>query len=217
MFNFMKKGTEDEKERRKRDKKLRKEAKQSGASGSMSAEELLRLDEVRRSLKIRGRRKEKEKLPSGITADYSSFFANIEISADRELDRGTEEITANTTTYIDSNGDLVEKVHLTSSGGGGGGSSFSHSDTSSETSNNSTGNKVSAIIDNISFTRMPHSRLYNSKRHVVHICSANERILYEATTTSIPLTPVSVLFILLCDHVDQWRIEFLCKLRRSFR
>lgn len=148
MFNFMKKGTEsdrDEKERRKRDKKLRKEAKQgqSAASGSMSSEELLRLDEVRRSLKIRGRRKEKEKLPMGITADYSSFFANIDVS-ERELDRGTEEIlaTANTTTYIDSNGDLVEKIHLNTTSIGGG-SSFSHSDTSSETSNNSTGNKVS--------------------------------------------------------------------------
>jgi myosin-18 len=35
--------------------------------------------QVRRSLKIRGRRKEKEKLPSGITADYSaSFFASLE-------------------------------------------------------------------------------------------------------------------------------------------
>jgi len=37
---------------------------------------------VRRSLKIPGRRKEKEKLPSGITADYSaSFFAHL----DRDL------------------------------------------------------------------------------------------------------------------------------------
>lgn len=34
---------------------------------------------MRRSLKIRGRRKEKEKLPSGITADYSaSFFAQLD-------------------------------------------------------------------------------------------------------------------------------------------
>ncbi|XP_055903610.1 unconventional myosin-XVIIIa isoform X4 [Eupeodes corollae] len=54
MFNFMKKGTgekdrektdREEKERRKREKKLRKEAK--GVSGSMSTEELLRLDESR--------------------------------------------------------------------------------------------------------------------------------------------------------------------------
>lgn len=59
MFNFMKKGVssvsggsggggDDEKERRKREKKLRKEAKNAGVlSGSMSTEELLRLDEVR--------------------------------------------------------------------------------------------------------------------------------------------------------------------------
>lgn len=40
----------------------------------LTADELLRLDEVRRSLKIRTRRKEKEKLPSGITADYTANF-----------------------------------------------------------------------------------------------------------------------------------------------
>lgn len=39
--------------------------------------------QVRRSLKIRGRRKEKEKLPSGITADYSaSFFAELNRNGD---------------------------------------------------------------------------------------------------------------------------------------
>ncbi|XP_057317882.1 unconventional myosin-XVIIIa isoform X3 [Microplitis mediator] len=81
MFNFMKKTAEkDEKEKRKREKKERKDVKKRDR-GSMSAEELLRLDEVRRSLKIRGRRKEKEKLPSGITADYSaSFFAQLDRS-----------------------------------------------------------------------------------------------------------------------------------------
>ncbi|XP_052889550.1 unconventional myosin-XVIIIa isoform X2 [Anopheles moucheti] len=82
----------------------------------MSAEELLRLDEVRRSLKIRGRRKEKEKLPSGITADYSaSFFAQLDVDH-RELDRGTEEVlaVANTTTYIDRNGEMVERVSFSS-------------------------------------------------------------------------------------------------------
>lgn len=51
MFNFMKKGVgvgddRDEKERRKREKKMRKEGKGTGVSGSMSTEELLRLDEV---------------------------------------------------------------------------------------------------------------------------------------------------------------------------
>ncbi|XP_024939769.1 unconventional myosin-XVIIIa isoform X2 [Cephus cinctus] len=82
MFNFIKKVAEkDDKEKRKREKKERKDVKKRDR-GSMSAEELLRLDEVRRSLKIRGRRKEKEKLPSGITADYSaSFFAQL----DRDL------------------------------------------------------------------------------------------------------------------------------------
>lgn len=91
MFNFMKKtavlasgdvgGGEErdgEKERRKREKKERKERekKERHAAG---LEEPLRLEEVRRSLKLRGRRKEKEKLPSGITADYTaSLFAHLE-------------------------------------------------------------------------------------------------------------------------------------------
>ncbi|XP_014213237.1 unconventional myosin-XVIIIa isoform X2 [Copidosoma floridanum] len=79
MFNFMKKATEkEEKEKRKREKREKKDVKKRDRS-SMSAEELLRIDEMRRSLKIRGRRKEKEKLPSGITADYSaSFFAQLD-------------------------------------------------------------------------------------------------------------------------------------------
>ncbi|XP_049839804.1 unconventional myosin-XVIIIa isoform X2 [Schistocerca gregaria] len=80
MFNFMKKGgaEKEDKEKRKKEKKERKENKKRDR-GPMTAEELLRLDEVRRSLKIRGRRKEKEKLPSGITADYTaSFFAGLE-------------------------------------------------------------------------------------------------------------------------------------------
>uniref|UniRef100_A0A2M4A1C6 Putative myosin class ii heavy chain n=1 Tax=Anopheles triannulatus TaxID=58253 RepID=A0A2M4A1C6_9DIPT len=121
----------EEKDRRKKDKKARKEGGKQlllgvvggggssttgGHSSSMSAEELLRLDEVRRSLKIRGRRKEKEKLPSGITADYSaSFFAQLDVDH-RELDRGTEEVlaVANTTTYIDRNGEMVERVSFSS-------------------------------------------------------------------------------------------------------
>nr|XP_043068072.1 unconventional myosin-XVIIIa isoform X1 [Drosophila bipectinata]XP_043068073.1 unconventional myosin-XVIIIa isoform X1 [Drosophila bipectinata] len=126
MFNFMKKSAgDDDKERRKREKKLRKEAKGTssgsgiggvgGVTGSMSTDELLRLDEVRRSLKIRGRRKEKEKLPSGITADYSAdFFAalNADSSANGsnggastggpEQDRGNEEIVASVMTHIES-------------------------------------------------------------------------------------------------------------------
>ncbi|KAI4495078.1 hypothetical protein M0804_001279 [Polistes exclamans] len=93
MFNFMKKATEkDDKEKRKREKKERKDVKKRDR-GSMSAEELLRLDEVRRSLKIPGRRKEKEKLPSGITADYSaSFFAHL----DRNLLENAQNTTGGT-------------------------------------------------------------------------------------------------------------------------
>lgn len=127
MFNFMKKSAgDDDKERRKREKKLRKEAKGTGSgsgiggvggvTGSMSTDELLRLDEVRRSLKIRGRRKEKEKLPSGITADYSADFfaalANADSSGNGsnggtsaggpEQDRGNEEIVASVMTHIES-------------------------------------------------------------------------------------------------------------------
>ncbi|XP_055685482.1 unconventional myosin-XVIIIa-like isoform X2 [Lutzomyia longipalpis] len=104
MLNFIKKGKpdKDEKERRKREKK--KEAKLAGG-GSISTEDLLRLDEVRRSLKIRGRRKEKEKLPSGITADYSAeFFAQLDIDRGVEMDRGTEEVLATANTTIDNNG-----------------------------------------------------------------------------------------------------------------
>uniref|UniRef100_A0A1B6M7S0 Uncharacterized protein n=1 Tax=Graphocephala atropunctata TaxID=36148 RepID=A0A1B6M7S0_9HEMI len=86
MFNFMKKSgsgiEKDDKEKKKKEKKERKENKKR-ERGSMTTEELLRLDEVRRSLKIRGRRKEKEKLPSGITADYSaSFFAELNRNSD---------------------------------------------------------------------------------------------------------------------------------------
>ena len=52
MFNFMKKGTEkEEKEKRKREKKERKDGKKRDR-GSMSAEELLRIDEVKFTHKI---------------------------------------------------------------------------------------------------------------------------------------------------------------------
>ncbi|XP_062717165.1 unconventional myosin-XVIIIa isoform X7 [Aedes albopictus] len=106
MFNFMKKQPvvcedRDEKDRRKQEKKVRRDNTSVAAAGNMSCEELLRLDEVRKSLRVRSRRKAKERLPSGITADYSaSFFAHLDVV--RELDRGNEEIiaVANTTTYI---------------------------------------------------------------------------------------------------------------------
>ncbi|VVC95314.1 unnamed protein product, partial [Leptidea sinapis] len=91
MFNFIKKSSvltsgdasgfeerDGEKEKRKREKKERKEREKRERIAS-GLEEPLRLEEVRRSLKLRGRRKDKEKLPSGITADYTaSLFAHLE-------------------------------------------------------------------------------------------------------------------------------------------
>lgn len=63
MFNFMKKAAEkDDKEKRKREKKERKDVKKRDRS-SMSAEELLRLDEVRISF-----------LPRNLASQYYSFL-----------------------------------------------------------------------------------------------------------------------------------------------
>lgn len=135
MFNFIKKGVVDKerdktdrKEKRKKDKKTKDGV--SSISSSMSSEELLRLDEVRRSLKIRGRRKEKEKLPSGITADYSAeFFAHLPKDDDTDRLAAKQRRKIN----IDNN---VDSEHLSAH-------SFSYSD-SSETSLNSSGNRVSS-------------------------------------------------------------------------
>lgn len=116
MFNFLK-------EKKKRD----------------DFENVDKLEDVRRSLKLpsrSGKRKEKEKLPSGITADYSSaFFAQL------DLDRGNDEVLAgNTTTVIDlNNGDVYERhqSHLTTSTTSMVSATFiSHSDNSSENSMN---------------------------------------------------------------------------------
>lgn len=93
MFSFMKKDKVDKKEKKERKDGKKTTTKSDGtvaapiassstagnaASGSnvhkLTADELMRLDEVRRSLKIKSRRKEKEKLPSGITADYTANF-----------------------------------------------------------------------------------------------------------------------------------------------
>ncbi len=83
---------------------------------------------MRRSLKIRGRRKEKEKLPSGITADYSAeFFAHLPKDDDNERVATKQRRKIN----IDNN---VDSEHLSAH-------SFSYSD-SSETSLNSSGNRV---------------------------------------------------------------------------
>lgn len=128
MFNF-----------RKKEKKLKG---LSGAGGE-ELENVDKLEEVRRSLKIRsGKRKEKEKLPSGITADYSSaFFAQLDVDRGSELDRGNDELLAgNTTTVIDlNNGDVYERHHnhfTTSSTSMVSATFISHSDNSSDNSIN---------------------------------------------------------------------------------
>lgn len=100
MFSFMKKDKADKRDKKERKETKKPQTKdaafQASGSGSggilygasaatasssaasgndkLTADELLRLDEVRRSLKIRTRRKEKEKLPSGITADYTAHL-----------------------------------------------------------------------------------------------------------------------------------------------
>lgn len=68
MFNFMKKAAEkDDKEKRKREKKERKDVKKRDRS-SMSAEELLRLDEVN------------EKNVVEIFIEYSAVICSLSIS-----------------------------------------------------------------------------------------------------------------------------------------
>lgn len=96
----------------------KKSRKSPSSTGGEELEVVDKLEEVRRSLKIRsGKRKEKDKrnkLPSGITADYSSaFFAQLDGDRGSELDRGNEElISGNTTTVIDlNNGDVYERQH----------------------------------------------------------------------------------------------------------
>jgi hypothetical protein len=131
MFNF-----------RKKEKKSRKDP--SLSTGGDELENENKLEEVRRSLKIRsGKRKEKVKLPSGITADYSSaFFAQLDVDRGSELDRGNEEvISGNTTTVIDlNNGDVYERHHhLTTSSASNSlvsATFISHSDNSSDNSIN---------------------------------------------------------------------------------
>lgn len=121
MFNFMGKARKGEKTRK---------------GPSSSAEEFENVEKVRRS----GKRKEKVKLPSGITADYSSaFFAQLD-DRGSELDRGNEElISGNTTTVIDlNNGDVYERHHHQSITNSAMVSAtfISHSDNSSENSIN---------------------------------------------------------------------------------
>ena len=117
-----------------------KKRKGSSTGGGEDLESVDKLEEVRRSLKIRsGKRKEKVKLPSGITADYSSaFFAQLDRG--NEQDRGNEEIiSGNTTTVIDlNNGDVYERHHhqLSTSSAAVSATFMSHSDNSSDNSIN---------------------------------------------------------------------------------
>lgn len=70
---------------------------------------------MRRSLKIRGRRKEKEKLPSGITADYSAeFFAQLDIDRGIESFRESEEVLAHANTTIDNCDYISSSVSMSS-------------------------------------------------------------------------------------------------------
>lgn len=84
----------DEKEKQKKNKDGGK--KRERGRGGMTAEELWRLDEVRRSLKIKTKRKDKEKLPSGITADYSeNFFGDLNrtsVATESEMPSGISRI-----------------------------------------------------------------------------------------------------------------------------
>ena len=75
MFGFMKKDKDkDEDRRKKKDKKERKESKRSKDRATLTLDELKRLDEARRSLIGKSRKKKDDKLPSGITADYMEQF-----------------------------------------------------------------------------------------------------------------------------------------------
>ena len=75
MFGFMKKDKDKEDEKKKKkDKKERKESKRSKDRATLTLDELKRLDEARRSLIGKGRKKKEDKLPSGITADYMEQF-----------------------------------------------------------------------------------------------------------------------------------------------
>ena len=123
MFSFMKKDKTEKKEKKERKEGKLKSIKESGAGSSSSsssssssnrkltADELLRLDEVRRSLKIRTRRKEKEKLPSGITADYT---ANFNLATDDQQQQQQQPASSNSETSLNSLSKDVSAASATS-------------------------------------------------------------------------------------------------------
>ena len=75
MFHFKKKDKDDKKKDKDKDKDKKKDKKER----RITLEELRRLEEARRSLV--GKTKKKEKLPSGITADFMQSFTQAEREA----------------------------------------------------------------------------------------------------------------------------------------
>lgn len=84
------KDKEDEK-KKKKDKKDRKDSKRNKERAGMTREELWRLDEARKSLIGKGRKKKEEKLPSGITANYMDQFLSG-LQADNEVETGANSV-----------------------------------------------------------------------------------------------------------------------------
>lgn len=167
MFNFI----------GKKEKKSRK-----GGAGGEELENVDKLEEVRRSLKIRsGKRKEKTKLPSGITADYSSaFFAQLDIDRGSELDRCSEEVIAgNTTTVIDlNNGDVYERRgHIVT------GTNSMVSATFLSHSENSSDNSVNVYNSNNAPPRPPkRGILKGSKSSLTNVTDSDSRAVLMRNT-----------------------------------
>lgn len=77
MFQFMRKGEKDKKPAKGQTPVTVTSSSSSFSKkvkDKLSPEDLHRLDEIRRSFKLGKAKKEKQKLPSGITADYSENF-----------------------------------------------------------------------------------------------------------------------------------------------
>lgn len=84
MFGFRKKDKDREDEKKR--KKEKKDSKRSKDRAGMTKEELWRLDEARKSLIGKGKKKKDEKLPSGITADYmDQFLSGLQKETDPDI------------------------------------------------------------------------------------------------------------------------------------
>ncbi|KAF2352352.1 PDZ domain, partial [Trinorchestia longiramus] len=84
MFGFRKKDKDREDDKKK--KKEKKDSKRSKDRAGMTREELWRLDEARKSLIGKGKKKKEEKLPSGITADYmDQFLSGLKTDTDPDI------------------------------------------------------------------------------------------------------------------------------------